>query len=167
MRRFTALCRQSLALGIALPLLASPAWGQESAGHKVTLQGVTIVEVVVDMIDANAERDGLTRAHLQADVEARLRQAGISVGPTPTGHLYVNVDTEKGDDGRMYAYNVEVEYVQQVRLLRDPQALLFAPTWECGGVGLIRTDRLRDVRDDVLNYVDQFIKVYLDQNRKP
>ncbi len=78
---------------------------QESAGHKVTLQGVTIVEVVVDMMDANAERDGLTRAILQTEVESRLRQAGIKVGPNPTGHLLVDVNTVKGENGKTCEVN--------------------------------------------------------------
>jgi hypothetical protein len=166
MQLFTVLSLHRLAVGIALLLLPIAGWGQESAGHKATLKGVGIVEVVVEAMDPNAERDGLTRSELQTEIEARLRQAGITVGSNLTGHLYVTVDTAKGDKGQTYAYNVEVEYVQQVVLPRDPQAPIYVPTWETGGVGLIGADRLREVRQDVANYVDQFIKAYLEQNPK-
>ena len=168
MRLTTFFCRhRGLALGIALLLLPVPVWGQDNPAHnRATLKGINTVEVVVEAMDPVAEQDGLARAQLQADVEERLRQAGITVGPTLTGHLYVNVDTVKGDHGQMYAYNVEVEYVQQILLMRDPQTLYFAPTWETGGVGMIATSRLREVRQDVANYVDQFIKAYLEQNPK-
>ena len=155
-----------LVVGISLLLLPVSAWGQGSAAQGATLRGVNIVEVVIEAIDPVAEQDGLTRSQLQTDVEERLRRAGITVGPTLTGHLYVNVDTVKGEHGQAYAYNVSVQYVQQVVLPRDPKAPIFAPTWDTGGVGLISTNRLREVRQDVANYVDQFIKAHLEQNPK-
>ncbi len=167
MRLLAFLTRHRLALGSVLLLLAAPAWGQDGAAQRATLKGITIVEVVVEAMDPVAEQDGLTRSQLQTEVESRLRQAGITVGPTLTGHLYVNVDTEKGEHGQTYAYNVSVQYMQQVVLARDPKAPVFATTWDTGGVGMIGTDRLREVRQDVANYVDQFIKAYLEQNPKP
>ena len=167
MRRLAFLSHHRLALGIALPLLAAPAWGQDGTAQSATLKGVTLVEVVVEAMDPVAEGDGLTRSQLQTDVELRLRQAAITVGPTLTGHLYVNVDTEKSDHGQTYAYNVSVQYIQQVVLARDPKAPIFAATWETGGVGMIAAGRLRDVRQDVANYVDHFVKAYLEQNRRP
>ena len=167
MRLLTFLSRRRLALGIVLLLPIATAWGQDSAAQRATLKGVAIVEVVVEAMDPVAEGDGLTRSQLQTDVELRLRQAAITVGPTLTGHLYVNVDTEKSDHGQTYAYNVSVQYIQQVVLARDPKAPIFAATWETGGVGMIAASRLREVRQDVANYVDQFVKAYLEQNRRP
>jgi hypothetical protein len=165
--RLFAFSLPTLALGIALPLLTAPAWAQDGAAQRATLKGVTVVEVVVEAMDPVAEQDGLVRSQLQTEVELRLRQAGIPVGPTPTGHLYVKVDTERSDRGQTYAYNVAVQYVQQVVLARDPHAPIFVTTWDTGGVGLIAASRLREVRQDVTNYVDQFIKAYLEQNPKP
>jgi hypothetical protein len=155
-----------LVFGISLLLLPVPAWGEGSAAQRATLRGVNTVEVVIEAIDPAAEQDGLTRSQLQTDVEERLREARIAVGPTLTGHLYVNVDTVKGEHGQTYAYNVSVQYVQQVMLARDPKAPVYVPTWDTGGVGMIAAARLREVRQDVANYVDQFIKAYLEQNPK-
>jgi len=167
MRLLTFLSRRRLALGIVLLLPAATAWGQDSAAQRATLKGIAIVEVVVEAMDPVAEGDGLTRSQLRTDVELRLRQAAITVGPTLTGHLYVNVDTEKSDHGQTYAYNVSVQYIQQVVLARDPTAPIFATTWETGGVGMIAASRLREVRQDVANYLDRFVKAYLEQNRRP
>jgi hypothetical protein len=158
--------QRGFVLGIGLLLLPVPAWGEGSAAQRATLRGVNTVEVVIEAIDPAAEQDGLTRSQLQTDVEERLREARIAVGPTLTGHLYVNVDTVKGEHGQTYAYNVSVQYVQQVMLARDPKAPVYVPTWDTGGVGMIAAARLREVRQDVANYVDQFIKAYLDQNPK-
>ncbi len=167
MRLLAVLARHRLALGIALPLLAAPAWCQDGPAERATLRGVNIVEVVVEAMDPAAERDGLTRSLLLADVASRLRQAGIPVGSTLTGHLYVNVDTVKSGDGQTYAYNISIQYMQQVVLARDPKAPVFATTWETGGVGMIGTQRLPEVRREVLTYVDQFIEAYREQSPKP
>src|SRR5512143_1148040 len=103
MRLLTFLSRRRLALGSVLLLLpAAAAWGQDSAAQRATLKGIAIVEVVVEAMDPVAEGDGLTRSQLKTDVELRLRQAAIAVGPNLTGHLYVNVDTEKSDHGQTY-----------------------------------------------------------------
>ena len=118
-------------------------------------------------MDPVAERDGLTRSQLRTDVELRLRRAGVTVGPTLTGHLYVNVDTVKSDNGQTYAYNILVQYMQPVVLARDPKASIFATTWETGGVHMVAANRLREVRRFVADYVDQFINAYLEQNPKP
>jgi hypothetical protein len=158
-------CR--LALGIALALAAHSAWGQDGPAQRATLRGVAVVEVVVEAMDPAAERDGLTRSLLLADVASRLRQAGIPVGPTLTGHLYVNVDTVKSGDGQTYAYNISIQYMQQVVLARDPKVPIFAATWETGGVGMIETPRLLDVRGEVATYVDQFIEAFREQNQRP
>lgn len=124
------------------------------------------MEVVVEAMDPGAERDGLTQSQLRTEVELRLRQARIMVGPALTGHLYLNVDTVKSDDGQTYAYNVLIQYMQQVVLARDPKAPIFATTWETGGVSMIGANRLRTVRQDVTNHVDQFITAYREQNPK-
>ena len=166
MRLTVARSRPRILLTLALLLPTASAWGEDSAAQRATLQGVTVVEVVVEAMDPVAEQVGLTRSQLQTDVEARLRQAGIPVGPSLTGHLYVNVDTFKGGHGQTYAYNVSVQYIQQVVLARDPKTPFFAATWEVGGVGMFAADRLHEVRQDVANYVDQFIKAYLEQNPK-
>jgi hypothetical protein len=167
MRMLAVSAGHRLALGIVLVLAAAPAWGQDGPAQRATLRGVAVVEVVVEAMDPVAERDGLTRSRLLADVEPRLRQAGIPVGSTLTGHLYVNVDTVKSGDGQTYAYNISIQYMQQVVLARDPKAPVFATTWETGGVGMIGTQRLPEVRREVLTYVDQFIDAYREQNPKP
>ena len=167
MRRPSFLFHYGLALGIALLLLAAPAWGQDTPTERATLKRLPIVEVVVEEVDPALAQDGLTRPQLQTDVEGRLRRSGITVGPTLVGHLYVNVDTVKSDDGQAYAYNVVVQFVQQVRLVRDPTLFIFAPTWETGGVGMIAAGRLGEIRGAVNAFVDQFINAYREQNVNP
>ncbi len=46
---------------------------------RATLRGLSGVNVQVEPVNADAERDGLLRADLQTDVESALREAGVEV----------------------------------------------------------------------------------------
>ena len=133
---------------------------------RATLKGVDSVLVVVEDLEPGAERDGLLQSQLQTDVELRLRRSGITVDPTSSYILYVNVNSVRTEGG-LYAYNIEISFAQAVRLLRNPETVLhFIPTWSVGSVGTIRANRLRNVQSRVIEYVDKFITAYLEQNPK-
>ena len=89
-----------------------------------TLRGLKGVQVVVEDMDPDVERDGLTKSQLQTDVELRLRKAGIQVlkeeerRATPgRPYLYVAVTTLKDRDGLSYAFAINVDLEQKVALL--------------------------------------------------
>jgi len=66
-------------LGLASP--GSPwrshGWALDTPNERVTLAGLTGVHVVVHEVGGEAEREGLSRLSLQADVEQRLRVAKL------------------------------------------------------------------------------------------
>jgi hypothetical protein len=153
--------------------LAVPAWPGDTPAERATLKGIPAMEVRVEPLDPQAEFDGLRRDQLQTEVEARLRQAGITV-TSPSGegerspYLYLNVNTFKNDIVLdQYAFNIQLEFNQRVILERNRNVSLSAPTWSISAVGIVSAQRLRHVRDMVADDVDQFIKVYLEQNPKP
>jgi len=99
-------------------------------------------------------------------VESRLRQAGINVDHLSDEYLYVNVNTFKGERG-VYSYSVHVEFHQSVMLVRDPKIIYHgAATWSLGRMGTVGSNHLREVREDVADFVDKFINAYLEQNPK-
>lgn len=75
---------------------------------KETLVGLHGVHVLVDGIEPEVEKLGLTMAKLQTDTELELRRYGIKViskeersqrkGPTPCLYVYVLVNTKPYDD---------------------------------------------------------------------
>jgi hypothetical protein len=70
----------SIRLILVLLLLASTgAQGGDTEGERATLRGLDGVQVVVEDLQPDVERNGLTRQQLQTDVELRLRKAGIRV----------------------------------------------------------------------------------------
>lgn len=165
MSLFVALSGRRVVVTLALLFLTVPAWA-DTASDRATLKGITSVTAVVEEMDSEAERYGLTTSQLQTDVELRLRQAGIIVRPTLDGMLYVHVGLAKSKSGPLYAFHIRVQYRQRVFLARAPEIPAWATTWHVGGTGIIDTRRLREVRSHVIDLVDQFINAYLEQNPK-
>lgn len=130
---------------------------------RATLADLTAVNVQVEPVNADAERDGLVRADLQADAESTLRAAGIGVlsqtelfldPATPLLHL--DVMTVRLD-GR-YAYSVRLELWQAVRLVRDARIRTLAATWSTPQiVGTVPVDGLRELRPAVGAAVQAFV----------
>jgi hypothetical protein len=130
-----------------------------------TLVGLSGVHVHVEPLNADAERDGLTRDALQGDVESVLREAGLAaytqtvlVAQVPgTPVLQVDVMTIHLD-GR-YAYSVRLELWQAVTLVRAPSTRALALTWSAPQVvGTVAADSIADVRETVRSEVTGFVE---------
>lgn len=173
MRRITAL---SAGVVIWLVGLASPGypwrsygWALDTPNERVTLAGLTGVHVVVHEVGPEAEREGLSRSSLQADVEQRLRRAGLRVfTPTeamasvgrPTLELRVNL-LRSPEPPQGYIYSVDLSLRQQIRLVRDRTVESYAVTWsENREVGGVRATRVSVVREAVRSRVDQFVAAW-------
>ncbi len=147
----------------ALPTVSRSASPEDVSESRATLKGVKAVAVLVEKLDPDVEKDGLTRDQLQADVETRLRKAGITVNPSTGESLRVTVKPMKHGAG-LYAYAVRVEFHQRVRLSRDSKITASVPTWSVGCLGTVRAEDLRNVRASVADDVDKFVAAYLEQN---
>lgn len=129
-----------------------------------TLSGLTAVDVHVEPINADAERDGLDRSELRQDVETALGNAGIRVVSEPVlfadvpGTPVLQLDTMTVRTDASYAYSVRLELWQAVRLVRDPTVQTLAMTWcSLQHVGTVAAERLTDVRRVVRDVVDEFV----------
>lgn len=161
---------------VALTLaLTSPVLAQDTLIARATLGGLAGVRVAVEPIDSEAEKDGFARYALQADVELRLQQGGIRV-LTETERLrmpgspvlYLRAKTfTHGEIEGLYAYCIDLELGQTVRLSRDPTVSSWPPTWRSpGALGVAGARNLASVRNAVQDMVDQFINAYLAANPK-
>jgi hypothetical protein len=164
MRRLASALVAGLVLagwGLA-PALDTPA-------ERVTLDGLTRIHVVVDELPAEVERAGLSRAGLQADVENRLRAAGLRVlapddaltaAGRPTLHLRVEVVRPAALPER-WVYSVDLTLRQQVWLERDRKISAPAITWsDHRQVGAVDARGLATVRDVVRAKVEQFVTAW-------
>ncbi|RPI09980.1 MAG: hypothetical protein EHM71_04665 [Zetaproteobacteria bacterium] len=168
MRVLPFLSRFRIVLSVGLLLAPFPVWAGDGPAERASLKGIPSLQAVVEPVWPDAEGDGLTTAQLEADIELRLRQAGLKVVPLANDVLHVHVNTVKHPDGRFYAFNISVVFYQVVVPLRamQHQTMLPAATWSVGLVGVVSTATLREVRSEVTALVDKFIAAYLEQNPK-
>lgn len=170
-----------ICLTFALPVTAQNSLFEK---QKATLRGLTGVYVLVEKINDSVKDYGITENQIRTDVELRLRKAGIRVLSqsesfnTPgEPYLYikigiVNIQTS-GDNFRFgYAYDITVSLEQDVLLERKimadkntpVQIPISAATWERGTLGVLPKADVRSIRDDVNDYIDQFINDFLAVN---
>ncbi len=168
--KVTALC----GVAVVSVMVAASSWAQD-------LKGLTGIRVEVAKIDPDAEKEGLAKATLQADVEQKLRQAGL---PVVTGAgdvssvLSVSVKLYKkplseifgtnAPPGGLYAFCLGLELYESVMVPRPPggSTAHIAVTWGTQQIGLVGTGRLRELRQVVGEHVDRFIIAYLAANPK-
>ena len=142
--------------------------------QRQTLAGLRGVSTVAEDVNPDAEKDGLTAATLLADMQQKLRQAGVAVlteeqaARAPgSPHLYLKLSAMKHGGG-FYAYHIQLGVRQNVILLRASRGIGFATTWSATEVlGTVAWANLRSIRDDVKAAVDQFIKAYFAVNPAP
>jgi hypothetical protein len=141
---------------------------------RATLAGLAGINVQVEPLNADAERDGLLRSDLQADTEAQLRAAGLRVlshsevfyEEPATPFLHLDVMAALLDD--RYVYSIRAELWQSVRLARDPRIRTLGVTWTPRQVvGIVTATRLAEVRAAVRSVVAEFIEDYRMANPPP
>jgi hypothetical protein len=149
--------------------LAASAGAADSQIERASLTGLTTISVVVEALAPVAEKNGLTTAALQTDVERRLRQAGINVTPDADAYLYVHITVADPGPSLPLPYSVDVSLMQEVTLPRGlkTRTPLQCPTWSLNRLGMSSADRVRTpVTDRVTEFVDQFIRAFQSVNPK-
>lgn len=139
-----------------------------------TLAGLPGIHVFVEEVNPDAQRDGVTTAGIQTQVELLLRQAGIRVlandeYETTRGRPMLRLNlTVARNQLSIYAFNLEIAVLQTVALARDPSIFTASPTWMVPNVvRLAAASALRnDARESVQDQVEAFINAYLAANPK-
>ena len=152
------------------PILAedvqSTSFGVSQSREAETLRGLQAVHILVEALHADAGSIGLTKKQFQTDVELELRKAGITIGTSTSGYLYVYANIMKLSGVNGFAYDVDVSFEQAGKLIRDPSILIFAAsTWRKGYLGASPRRGARSaIREVVRDFVSEFINDYLTVN---
>jgi hypothetical protein len=163
-----------IAAFLIMTLMAPPSRALNSETNRATLRGLAGVRVLIEDLPAEVLREGLTKTRLHADVELKLRKAGIKTltqdecFKTPgEPYLYVNINLSllKAESDH-YAYSIDIGLIQNVTLLRAPEQATYAITWSTGGVGLIGKKQLSDLQDGIEDLLSIFVKAFLSVNPK-
>jgi hypothetical protein len=138
-----------------------------ATGHD-TLRGLPGVEVMVESLDPDLERDGLTHAAIQSDVERRIAAARIPIyrsqNENPSAakaYLYVQVDGVRIPGQDLYAVGVQVQLRQTLKSVVTVSNIVDAMTWDAHTVVVAKLSELPRVRDTIQEYVDQFIRDWM------
>jgi hypothetical protein len=148
---------------------AAPAAAGDSQDDRITLTGLTPISVVVEDLSSVAQKNGLATATVQADVERRLRQAGISLTPDADAYLYVHITVADPGGTLPLPYIVDVSLMQVVTLPRGvhTRTPLQCPTWGVNSLGMVSGAGLKvAIGDRVAQFADQFIRAYQSVNPK-
>jgi hypothetical protein len=139
-----------------------------------TLRGLKGVGVLVENLPPEVEKEGLIKNQLQIEIELKLRTAGIKVltkeeclmtPGEPYLYININVNTAKTESD-LYPYTIDALLIQKVSLLRNPEQTTYAVTWSTGGIGSIDKQILSQLRENVEELVEVFIKAFLSENPK-
>ncbi len=137
------------------------------------LSGLKGVFVLVKELDPDANQIGLTKEIIQQDVELKLRMAGMNVltqrerySEPGKPFLYINLDIINIADS--FVYNILVELLQKVRLVRMPDLVHTGTTWSKGSKGHVRLNGMPEqvIRNRIKDLVDLFLNDYLSVNPK-
>ena len=149
--------------------LASPVTALDTPNERITLVGLTGVHVVVYDMGTEGDRERLTRSRLQAELEQRLRLAGLrALGATealrsegrPTLELRFYLARSR-QARELYVYSVDLALRQQIQLARARTLESFAITWsEPPEVGTVERAHLSVVLDAMRAKVDQFVAAW-------
>jgi hypothetical protein len=142
----------------------------DSADERASLAALSKISLVVEDLSPAVTRAGLTTAALQADVEGRLKKAGVPLTLDADAYLYVHVTVADPGPSLPLPYFVDVSLMQEVTLPRGVKTRtpIQAPTWNLNRLGLASATALRaSITDRVDEYVDQFIRAYQSVNPKP
>ena len=130
-----------------------------------TLRGLPGVEVAVEPLERDLERDGLTPAAIQSDVKRRLQAGGIIVYTSQTenpseakAYLYVLVNSLEVPGQDFHVIGVQVQLRQTLRSLVTASNIVDAMTWDAHDVLAVRIGQVTSVRETIQRYVDQFIR---------
>ena len=110
-----------------LPVAANAAGDQ--ALDRATLRGLKSVAIVIDRLDPELVRQGLTQAFLQSRLENRLRNSAIPLDKNAGEFVGLRVIHVRGGRGP-YALCLSVGLYQPVQLVRDRNVRTATQTWE-------------------------------------
>lgn len=139
-----------LALALAPALFAA---GDEPI-DRATLRGLKAVSVVVDPLDAELQREGLSTSVLRRQVEARLERAGITVDANAVDFVGLRVLAAQAKRTSV-AISIDLGVYQTVVLARDKQTRTATETWAVRSVVLSPP---KQVSESTAETVDQLVQ---------
>jgi len=164
MRRVTGV-RLALSILLALVLASSGASAQLFvATGRDTLRGLPGIEVLIEPLQPELERVGLTAASIAAAVTQQLKAASVTIyvsqrenAGLSKPYLYVHVNAAS-EQGGTYAVATQVQLRQTLASLTTESRIVNAMSWDAHGVSIIPAVQLQEnVSAEIQSLVKRFI----------
>lgn len=160
----------SLAALFVLTATAAPSFGQVISPQVRSLRGLKGICVSVDKMPPALAAAGISEKAVRADIEGRLKHAGIAVVPAEAftgdrnlGKLAFHVAVMPA--AALLAYFVNVDLYQNMELCRGEAPVeTEGATWQKTNGGLVGTAMADLVRAAMTERADSFISDYAEAN---
>ena len=127
---------------------------------RATLRGLAAISVVVDLMDPELQKLGITQDAIQPRLETRLQAAHIKVDKSAPEFIAFRITFVHAARGP-YAVSVTVGLYQPVLLARDRNLKTATQTWEVESVLMADSKLLQTACfETVDDLVDRFVKAY-------
>lgn len=136
----------------------------DGALDRATLRGVTAVNVVIDPVAPEVEKEGATGSALRARLEELLRNAGIPIDAAANEFVALRLSSVRSQRGP-FAISTTIGLYQPVTLVRDRNVKTATQTWEVDTVVLADSKQVyRACMDSVDELGERFVKAYRSVN---
>jgi hypothetical protein len=165
---FDMYCK-SLALlaAAALPLCGAG----DAALDRATLRGIAAVNLVIDPVAEDLNKEGATADALLTRLEDKLREAGIKVDKNASEFVALRLTSVHGTRGRFnvgnppYAVAATIGLYQPVMLVRDRNVKTATQTWEVETITLADAKQVyRASMDSVDELAGRFVTAWRSVN---
>jgi hypothetical protein len=134
--------------------------GGDGPLDRATLRGVKAMNVVIDRLDPDLEKTGLTQDALRSRVEERLRKAGLLIDPKALEFVGLRVSSflaKRGPDSLSFS----LAFYQPVVLVRDQKVRTASQTWEVETILMVAPKPMvQSALQTVDQLADQFVSAY-------
>ena len=138
----------------------------DGALDRATLRGVKSLNVVIDRLDPELEKAGITQDALRARITDRLSMAGIAIDPAALEFVGLRIDSflaRKGPDSLCFS----LAFYQPVLLVRDQKVRTASPTWEVSTILMVAPKPLAQSAISAADQLaDQFVSAFRSVNPK-
>jgi hypothetical protein len=153
------------ALLLMLAATSGPAAQMFITTGKDTLRSLPGVELIVEPLQPELERAGLTARAVRAGVERQLRASRVPLFASQASntsaakpYLYVNLNAVEVPGQTLYAIAVQIQIRQTVRSAVTSSNIVDAVTWDSHTVVLAPAKQLASIHEEIAEHVDLFVK---------
>jgi hypothetical protein len=131
-----------------------------------TLRRLPGIEVLVEPVQTDLERVGLTSDRVVAALVPRLESAGITVYRSQKAnpsiskpYLYIHLNAVATDNGAAYALAIQVQVRQTMSSLTTESRVVDAMTWDAHTIVVVPAVTLRD---DAQRQIDALVASFIE-----